>query len=89
MNNKTLKVTCFFCRYEITKHNKSSKHVLYNKNLKPICRHCTKNKHKALDIKYKNTDTQCKLCNKPTLYKKMHQMLNMQPLLPWKVFRLK
>ena len=38
--------------------------------MKPICRHCTKNKHKALDKKYKNTDTQCKLCNKATLYKK-------------------
>ena len=72
MKNKKFKskLTCFFCRYEITKHNKSSKHVLYNKKMKPICRHCTKNKHKALDINYKNTDTQCKLCNKPTLYKK-------------------
>ena len=38
--------------------------------MKSICRHCTKNKHKALDKKYKNTDTQCKLCSKPTLYKK-------------------
>ena len=64
------KLTCFFCRYEIDKHNKSSKYVLYKNKIKSICRYCTKNTHKALDAKYKETDTQCKLCDKPTLYKK-------------------
>ena len=36
----------------------------------------TKNKHKALDTNYKNTDTQCKLCNKPTLYKQIPNIYN-------------
>ena len=69
-NKKHTKTNCFLCSYEITKHNKSSNHVLYKNKSKPICRYCTKNKHKALENKYKNTDIQCKKCNKPTLYKK-------------------
>ena len=68
--NKYNKKSCFFCKYELTKHNKSTKCVKYNGNLKPICKYCTKNKHKSLEIKNKNIDTQCKLCKKPTLYKK-------------------
>ena len=76
MTKSKNKPTCFFCRYEITKHNKSSKYVLYNNKMKSICRYCTKNKHKALDNKYMNTDTQCKLCNKPTLYSFIKNALN-------------
>ena len=68
--NNHNKKTCFFCKYELTKHNKSMKCVKYNGNLKPLCKYCTKYKHKALDIKNNNIDTQCKICNKPTLYKK-------------------
>ena len=68
--NKKPRLTCFLCRYEITKYNKSTKHVIYNKTLRPICKHCNKNRHKSLDSKYKNIDTQCKICLKPTLYKK-------------------
>ena len=30
-----------------------------------------KNKHKALQYKNKEVDTQCKICKKPTLYKKI------------------
>ena len=68
--NLKIKVTCFLCRYEITKHNKSSYQIKYNKHNKPICRYCTKNKHKILEDKYKNFDMQCKSCNKPSKFKK-------------------
>ena len=68
--NKNNKKICFFCKYELGKHNKSTKCVKYNGSLKPICKYCTKNKHKALEIKNINIDTQCKICKKPTLYKK-------------------
>ena len=69
-SNIKTRTTCFFCRYEINKHNKVTKHVIYNKQLRPICKYCTKSKHKPLENKYTNVDTQCKLCIKPTLYKK-------------------
>ena len=68
--NLKIKVTCFLCRYEITKHNKSSYQIKYNKHNKPICRYCTKNKHKILEDKCKNFDMQCKRCNKPSKFKK-------------------
>ena len=68
--NKKCRLTCFFCKYEISKHNKSNKTVLYAKKYRPICKYCTKNRHKSLNKEYVNTDTQCKLCIKPTLYKK-------------------
>ena len=63
-------MTCFFCKYEILKHNMSTKTVLYNKKSWPICKHCTEKRHKPLNKKYINFDTQCKICIKPTLYKK-------------------
>ena len=68
--NKYNKKTCFFCKYEITKHNKTLKHVKYNGKPKSICKYCTKHKHKALQSNYKDVDTKCKICKKPTLYKK-------------------
>ena len=68
--NKSNKKICFFCKYELGKHNKSTKCVKYNGSLKPICKYCTKNKHKALEMKNINIDTHCKICKKPTLYKK-------------------
>ena len=64
------KSTCFLCKYEISKFNYSKKTIKYNGNLKPLCRHCTKNKHKPLEIKYKNIDIQCNVCKKPVMYKK-------------------
>ena len=64
------KATCFLCRYEITKHNKSTKQVKYNGQSKPVCKFCTKTKHKILNEKYKQHDLQCKICKKPSLYKK-------------------
>ena len=70
MNRNKNRKICFFCKYELTKHNKSTKFVKYNNNLKPICKHCTKYKHKALEYKNNEVDTQCKICKKPTLYKK-------------------
>ena len=51
-NKRNIK-TCFFCKYELTKHNKSTKSVKYNGKLKPLCKYCTKNKHKALEIENK------------------------------------
>ena len=42
----------------------------YNGNLKPLCKHCTGHKHKVLQIKNNEFDSQCKICNKPALYKK-------------------
>ena len=68
-NNKKSKITCFFCKYEIQKHNKSNNTVLFKNQSKPICKYCTKNKHKPLEIIYKNHDTQCKLCKKPVMFK--------------------
>ena len=59
--NMSKNKTCFFCKYELTKHNKSTKCVKYNGNLRPLCKYCTKHKHKALEIKNKNIDTQCKI----------------------------
>ena len=70
MGRTKQKLTCFFCKYEISKFNNSKKLIKYNGNLKPICKYCTKNKHKPLEIKYKDTDTQCKICKKPVMYKK-------------------
>ena len=64
------KLTCFLCRYEITKYNKSNKQVKYNGLPKIICKFCTKNKHKILDNNFKSIDIQCKICNKPSIYKK-------------------
>ena len=64
------KITCFLCRYEITKYNRTTNQIKYNKNDKPICKHCTKAKHKILENKYKNFDIQCKICKKPSKYKK-------------------
>ena len=69
MNIKN-KITCFLCRYEITKHNKSTRQVKYNKHDKPICKYCTKKNHKILEDKYKNFDMQCKICNEPSKYRK-------------------
>ena len=68
-NNKQKRSTCFLCRYEITKHNKSHKQVKFAGKLKPICKHCTKTQQKVLDTNYKNIDMQCKICNKPSKYK--------------------
>ena len=68
--SKKSKNTCFFCKYEISKYNMSTKTVLYNKKSRPICKHCTEKRHKSLNKKYINFDTQCKMCIKPTLYKK-------------------
>ena len=70
VRNSNIKITCFLCRYEITKYNKSNKEVTFNGKLKTICKFCTKNKHKILEKQYKSTDIQCKICNKPSLYKK-------------------
>ena len=71
MASKKLKtrLTCFLCRYEITKHNKSEKRIVFRGNLKNICRYCTKNNHKILRYQFKNVDIQCKVCNKPSRYK--------------------
>ena len=63
------KLTCFLCRYEITKHNKSEKQIIFRGNLKSVCRYCTKTKHKILSYKLKNIDIQCKVCDKPSRYK--------------------
>ena len=68
--NSNRKLTCFLCRYEISKHNELAKQQKFNGKLRPICRYCTKNKHKPLDVKYNEKDIQCKICNKPTMYKK-------------------
>ena len=67
--NLKTRLTCFLCRYEITKHNKSEKQIKFKGKLKPICRYCTKNNHKILDNQYKNIDLQCKICEKPSRYK--------------------
>ena len=64
------KKTCFFCKYEISKHNKSKNFVKFRNKLKPLCRYCTKNKHKPLEPKNKDNDTHCKICNKAVMYKK-------------------
>ena len=63
------KITCFFCRYEIMKYNRSKKYVKFKGNFKSICKFCTKSKHKPLQLNYQDVDTQCKICSKPTLFK--------------------
>ena len=67
--NKQNRSTCFLCRYEITKNNKSEKQIKFSVKFKPICKHCTKTKHKVLNNTYENIDIQCKMCNKPSKYK--------------------
>ena len=69
MRDKPNKLTCFFCKYEIHKTNKSNKFIKFKEQLKPLCRHCTSKKHKPLETIYKNADTQCKTCKKPVMYK--------------------
>ena len=71
MVHKNLKtrLTCFLCRYEITKHNKCENHIIFKGKHKPICKYCTKSNHKILDNQYKNIDIQCKICEKPSRYK--------------------
>ena len=64
------KKTCFYCKYEISKYNKSAKSVKFNGKLKEICKNCNKKKHKTLEIIYEKCDVQCKICKKPALYKK-------------------
>ena len=68
---KHFRSTCFLCRYELTKHNRSENKIKFAGKMKPICKYCTKNKHKVLDNRYKNIDIdiQCKKCNKPSKYK--------------------
>ena len=61
---------CFYCKYEISKHNKSNQLVKYNGKSKEICRNCNKNKHKPLKNEYENHDIQCKVCYKPVMFKK-------------------
>ena len=68
--NKQNRLTCFLCRYEITKNNKSEKQIKFAGKFKPICKYCTKTKHKVLSNTYENVDIQCKMCNKPSKYKK-------------------
>ena len=63
------KLSCFLCRYEITKHNKSEKQIVFRGNLKAVCRYCTKNNHKILSYQLKKVDIQCKVCDKPSRYK--------------------
>ena len=69
VKNKKRKL-CFYCRYEISKHNKSNQVVQYNKKSKEICRYCSDRKHKPLKPEYKNHDVQCKICTKPVMFKK-------------------
>ena len=64
MVSKRLKLYCFYCKYESSKYNKSNKFVKFKGKLKSICKFCNKNKHKTLETKYKDNDTQCKICNK-------------------------
>ena len=66
---KKIKSTCFYCKYELLDHNKSRYYVKFKGKQKLLCRFCTKNKHKPLQPKYKENDTQCKICKKPVLYK--------------------
>ena len=60
---------CFFCKYEIQKSNKSNNSVKFKNQIKPVCWYCTHKKHKPLEPKHKEIDTQCKKCKKPVLYK--------------------
>ena len=39
-----LKLTCFFCKYEIIKNNKSKKLVKFRGNMKPLCKFCNAKK---------------------------------------------
>ena len=70
MVSKRLKLYCFYCKYESSKYNKSNKFVKFKGKLKSICKFCNKNKHKTLLTKYKDNDTQCKICNNAVMYKK-------------------
>ena len=67
--NTKFRLTCFLCKYEITKQYKSGKQIKFIGKLKPICRNCTKKEHKVLNNQYENFDVQCKVCNKPSKYK--------------------
>ena len=68
---KQKKLTCFYCRYEITSNTKTLKHVLFKQKKKTICQNCTAKKHKPLNKKlYNNHDVQCTSCSKPVMYNK-------------------
>ena len=69
-HSNIFKLTCFYCKYEIHKYNKSNKYIKFKNQLKPLCRYCTSKKHKPLEIIYKDIDTQCRICRKPVMYKK-------------------
>ena len=69
MKTYNIKLTCFFCKYEINKSNKSKNCVKFKGNVKHICRFCTKRKHKPLEIVYRDIDTQCKVCKKSVMFK--------------------
>ena len=62
--------TCFYCKYEISKYNKSNKFVKFNSKLKEVCKNCKPKAHKPLEKSYHDFDVQCKLCKKPVMYKK-------------------
>ena len=63
--------TCFYCKYEISKYNKSNKCVKFNSKYKEICKNCTQRAHKPLKKPlYSDFDIQCKICKHPVMYKK-------------------
>ena len=64
------KLTCFYCRYEIT-NTKTVKYVIFKGKKKTICQQCTLKTHKPLNKKlYEQHDVQCKSCDNPVMYKK-------------------
>ena len=71
MARPKIRKTCFYCKYELSKYNKSNNYVKFNSRLKEICKNCKPKAHKPLEKAYNHEyDVQCKICRKAVMYKK-------------------
>ena len=70
MSKKIKRLLCFYCKYEISKHNKSEKYVKYNGKIKAICKNCNAKTHKTLQGEYEHNDVQCKIIEKVNITSK-------------------
>ena len=52
MARPKVRKTCFYCKYELIKHNKSNNYVKFNSRLKEICKNCKLKAYKPLEKAY-------------------------------------
>ena len=63
---KKIKVTCFFCSYEIC--NKKFRLIKFKNRLKKVCINCSPASHKACKTKYIGTSVDCSICNNRVMH---------------------